>query len=317
MQETAANVEQPSFMHKSTPLRRAIWRGSAIIAPPLVTLLLIIWIGTAIEQYVLKPLELGGRTVLVWATQDILSAPPAGATLIDPSNPSVGFLHQGVTYVNPPLGERYLPKYIIERVNADIDSLPADLPPPQTATAYYHAYVKMRYMPRWFTVPLLLIVLLSVLFFVGRFFAAGIGRMTVNLAERVINRLPIVRNLYSSVKQVTDFVLSDREIEFTRVVVIEYPRLGVYCMGFVTSDGIPQLAAALGEEMITVFVPTSPMPMTGFTTNMRKRDAIDIDLSIDQAVQFIVSCGVVVPEPTILSSFTQPALLSTTRAGLN
>ncbi len=136
------------------------------------------------------------------------------------------------------------------------------------------------------------------LFFVGRFLAAGVGRFFVTAFERVINQLPLVRNLYSSVKQVTDFVLSEREIEFTRVVAIEYPRVGIWSLGFVTSDSLPSLKNALGEEMVSVFVPTSPMPMTGFTVNIRKREAIDMELTIDQAIQFIVSCGVVVPAAT-------------------
>ncbi len=279
----------------SSSLRRAIWRGSGIIAPPLVTLLLLIWIASAVEQYVLFPLEGAARYVLVRATSDIKSSPPAEASLLVDDAPERGFIHEGWKYVQPPIGRQYLPEYIIGYVDARIDQLPQDMQRPLSATNYYSAYVKLQYMPRWFTIPLLLLVLLSVLFFVGRFLAAGVGRLFVNGFERVVNQLPVVRNLYSSVKQVTDFVLSERDIEFTRVVALEYPRIGTWSLGFVTSDSIPHLRQALGEEMVSVFVPTSPMPMTGFTVNVRKRDALDLELTIDQAVQFIVSCGVVCP----------------------
>jgi uncharacterized membrane protein len=280
---------------KTSSLRRAIWRGSSIIAPPLVTLLLLIWIARAVEDYVLLPLEGAGRSVLVWFSEDILEAPPENAELNDTTNPAAGFIHQGKIYVPPPSGRKFIPEHVLLYVDANIDALPREMQDPKTANAYYHAYVKMQYMPRWFTIPLLLLVLFSVLFFVGRFLAAGMGRIFVNGFERAINSLPVVRNLYSSVKQVTDFVLSEREIEFTRVVAIEHPRVGIWALGFVTSDGIPQLAASVGEEVVAVFVPTSPMPMTGFTVNTRKRDLIDLDLTIDQAIQFIVSCGVVCP----------------------
>lgn len=279
----------------NSPLRRAIWRGTSIIAPPLVTLLLLIWIASAIEQYVLFPLEGAARTVLVWVTSDIVESPPVEASLLVEDVPERGFTHEGWTYVQPPIGRHYLPEYIIGYVDARIDLLPPEMQRPLSATNYYNAYVKLRYMPRWFTIPLSLLVLLSVLFFVGRFLAAGVGRLFVNGLERVVNQLPVVRNLYSSVKQVTDFVLSEREIEFTRVVAVEYPRIGTWSLGFVTSDSLPQLRHALGEEMCAVFIPTSPMPMTGFTINIRKREALDLELTIDQAVQFIVSCGVVVP----------------------
>lgn len=278
-------------------LRRALWRGSSIIAPPLVTLLLLIWIASAVEEYVLLPLESAARTVLVWTTSDFLDGPPETAKYIDEAKPELGFVYQERIYKQPQPNGKYLPSYIIRRVNANLDNLPRDMQPPISAANYYGAYLKLKYMPRWFTIPLLLLVLLSVLFFVGRFLAAGVGRFFVTGFERIIHQLPVVRNLYSSVKQVTDFVLSEREIEFTRVVAVEYPRVGIWSLGFVTGDSLPQLRAALGEEMVSIFIPTSPMPMTGFTINVRKREAIDLELTIDQAVQFVVSCGVVAPPP--------------------
>jgi uncharacterized membrane protein len=293
-----------------SPLRRAIWRGSSIIAPPLVTLLLLIWISSAVEQYVLFPLEVIARSALVFFSADTLPAPPATAVLVDEADPSRGFSYEGLKYVQAPLGGRFLPEYVVGWVNARLDLLPSTMQNPLSATNYYHAYIKLRYMPRWFTIPLLLLILLSVLFFVGRFLAAGVGRFFVTAFERLINQLPLVRNLYSSVKQVTDFVLSEREIEFTRVVAVEYPRVGIWSLGFVTSDSLLPLRAALNEEIVSVFIPTSPMPMTGFTINVRKRETLDLELTIDQAIQFIVSCGVVCPPPpTTLVRSTKPPLL--------
>ncbi|QDV23773.1 DUF502 domain-containing protein [Aureliella helgolandensis] len=275
--------------------QRAIWRGSSIIAPPLVTLLLLIWIASAVEQYVLLPLESGARTLLVWTTSDVLLSPPEPSQLAVEDQPEKGFEYGGLDYVQAPLGGKFLPEYVVQWVNHRLDMLPIEMQNPRSAQNYYHAYIKLRYMPRWFTIPLLLLVLLSVLYFVGRFLAAGVGRFFVTAFERIIHQLPIVRNLYSSVKQVTDFVLSEREIEFTRVVAVEYPRVGIWSLGFVTSDSLPQLKDALNEEMVAIFIPTSPMPMTGFTINVRKRDVVDLELTIDQAIQFIVSCGVVCP----------------------
>ncbi|MEM8734021.1 MAG: DUF502 domain-containing protein [Planctomycetota bacterium] len=288
-----AEPKPESDAKANSSLRRAIWRGCGIIAPPLVTLLLLIWLGNAIEQYVLQPLETVGRTLIVWGTADILTETPPGAEEIDGVSLEESFDFEGTRYVRPPIGRGYLPNYIVGKVNANLDALPTKLQSPLSASDYYHAFVKYQYMPRWFTIPLLLLVFLSVLFFVGRFLAAGVGRFFVTGFERIINQLPIVRNLYSSVKQVTDFVLSDREIEFTRVVAVEYPRVGIWSLGFVTSESLPPLRKALNEELVSIFIPTSPMPMTGFTINVRKREVVDMELTIDQAVQFIVSCGVV------------------------
>ncbi|MFK7734462.1 MAG: DUF502 domain-containing protein [Pirellulaceae bacterium] len=289
--------------------RRAVWRGCGIIAPPLVTLLLLIWLASAVEQYVLKPLETVGRTLIVWTTSDIYAEPPTGAEKIGETPIDTEFDYQGVRYVHPPIGRGYLPDYIVGRVDANLDALPTALRSPLSASDYYHAYVKFQYMPRWFTIPLILLAFLCVLFFVGRFLAAGVGRFFVTAAERVINRLPIVSNLYSSVKQVTDFVLSERDIEFTRVVAVEYPRVGIWSLGFVTSDSLQPLRTALNEELVSIFIPTSPMPMTGFTINVRKREVVDMELTIDQAVQFIVSCGVVCPQQMQTRLGDKPALI--------
>lgn len=293
----------PEIKTKPSALRRAIWRGSSIIAPPLVTLLLLIWIASAVEDYVLRPVEAAARNLLVWSTASIYDAPPADAKLLVEGDESQGFEHNGKIYVRPEgqslSRRRFIPKDVIVYVDSRIDSLPFEMNDPQTAAAYYQAYVKLQYMPRWFTIPLLLLALLSILFFVGKFLAAGVGRMLVNLFERIVNSVPLVRNLYSSVKQVTDFVLNERDIEFTRVVAIEHPRKGIWALGFVTSEQMPPLTDAIGDEMVAVFVPTSPMPMTGFSVSTRKRELLEVDITIDQAVQFIVSCGVVCP-PAVL-----------------
>jgi uncharacterized membrane protein len=111
----------------------------------------------------------------------------------------------------------------------------------------------------------------------------------------VINRLPVIRNVYSSVKQVTDFIFSERQIGFSRVVAIEYPRQGIWAIAFVTGEGMLDVRAAANEPMLSVLVPTSPIPGTGFTVIVRKCEVLDLNMTVDQAIQYLVSCGVVVP----------------------
>jgi uncharacterized membrane protein len=110
-----------------------------------------------------------------------------------------------------------------------------------------------------------------------------------------LGRLPVVSNVYSSVKQVTDFFLSERNLEYNRVVAVEYPRRGIWSLGFVTSDSFLELTAAAGEPLLTVLMPTSPMPMTGFTVNVPRSEVLDLNVTLDQAFQFCLSCGVLVP----------------------
>jgi len=137
------------------------------------------------------------------------------------------------------------------------------------------------------------------LYLLGKFLAAGVGRFFWMQFERLINRLPVIRNVYSSVKQVTDFMFSEREIEYTRVVAVEYPRKGVWTVAMVTGDSLLDIRSAANEPVMSVLIPTSPMPFTGFTVTVKKSETIDLNITIDQAFQFIVSCGVVAPgQPT-------------------
>jgi uncharacterized membrane protein len=84
-------------------------------------------------------------------------------------------------------------------------------------------------------------------------------------------------------------------MDVSQVVAVEYPRKGVWTLGLVTGVGMPAIEGIVGEECISVMICTSPMPMAGFTINVRKSEAIDLNITLDQAIQFIVSCGVVVP----------------------
>ena len=166
MRPDESHDSHPKAKHSST-LRHVIWRGISIIAPPLVTLLLLIWLLNAIEQYVLLPLETGIRNVVVATTADIVDRAPAGSKPIEAANPAKGFTFKGITYVQPPLGRRYLPVYVVESVNDNIDRLPRGMQRPMSAHDFYAAYVRLHYMPRSFTIPLLLLVVLSSLFSSG------------------------------------------------------------------------------------------------------------------------------------------------------
>jgi uncharacterized membrane protein len=186
---------------------------------------------------------------------------------------------------------------------------------PTEAKAVYTWYVNNKWLQAWFVVPIFLCIFLLLLYLFGKFLAAGVGRFFWNQLERLIHHVPLVRNVYGSVKQVTDFLFTDTEIHYTRVVAIEYPRKGIWTLCFVTGEGIWDIRGVAREPVLTVFVPTSPMPLTGFALTVKKSEVVDLTISIDQAIQFIVSCGVVIPPPIIgvpqrdLDGAAQPAAL--------
>jgi uncharacterized membrane protein len=276
------------------PFRRALLRGLGVILPPLLTVLVFLWAWGMIDTYILTPSERVVGQLIVWSIRDIKSGMPDGADLYRaaPGGPVTAFEFRGKRYV--PVGRTG--KWIPESVHAIVDANPQDKKaPPQTAAGYYENYVQLQYLRRSRTVPLFLALFLLVLYLTGKFMAAGVGRFVWRIGESIVHRMPIVRNVYSAVKQITDYLFSEQEVQFMRVVAVEYPRKGLWTIAFVTGESFRDIKDAAGEPIVSLLVPTSPMPATGFTCTALKRDTIDLDITIDQAVQFIVSCGVVVP----------------------
>jgi len=135
----------------------------------------------------------------------------------------------------------------------------------------------------------------------GRFIASFLGRSIWRSIEGSLRRLPVVKGIYPAVKQVTDFLLAERRMQFSRVVAVEYPRKGVWSVGLVTSDGMRTLQHAIEDDLVTVFVPSSPTPVTGYTITVRRSEIIDLPLSIDDALRFTISGGVIMPSGQALS----------------
>ncbi len=274
--------------------RRAVLRGLGVVLPPLLTIVVLIWAWNTIESYVLRPIETGIRHAIVWSIAETYSEVPDGAKPTGQRRLD-GFTYHGDRFVPDPTGRRFVPEYVIKIVNEKADYFGPYAPAPATAKAYWHRYVEVEYMPRSIVLPVFLTVFTTVLYFLGRLFTFGLGRWFVRGFDAAILRIPVVNKVYGSVKQVTDFAFSEREIEFNRVVAIQYPREGIWSLGFVTGNSMKEIAEATGEQMLSVLMPTSPMPMTGFTVTVKKSEAIDLNLTVDEAIQFVVSCGVVVP----------------------
>ena len=136
---------------------------------------------------------------------------------------------------------------------------------------------------------------------IGRLVTTFLGRGLWRWIERTFFGLPVIKQIYPSIKQVTDFLLTERKMEFSRVVAVEYPRKGIWSVGLVTSEGMRTLHDAIGEDLATVFVPSSPTPVTGYTITLRRSEMIDLPLNIDDALRFTVSGGVIMPTGQTLS----------------
>ena len=137
---------------------------------------------------------------------------------------------------------------------------------------------------------------LAILLSVGAIASNFIGKKLVQFGDRVVSRIPVVRGLYSSVKQVSDTLFSESGNAFRTAVLVQWPRTDVWTIGFVTGAPGGDVTTYLrGEEYLSVYVPTTPNPTGGYFVMLRKSDCIELKMSVDEALKYVVSMGVVVP----------------------
>ena len=142
------------------------------------------------------------------------------------------------------------------------------------------------------------ILTLLVIFFTGVLTANLVGGRLVGWGEQVLSRIPIVRSIYSSVKQVSDTILSPNGNAFRQALLVEYPRKGAWTIAFLTGIPPEDLHEAASQEpaaLVSVYVPTTPNPTSGFFLMMRKDETVELDMTVDAALKYIVSMGVVSP----------------------
>lgn len=147
-----------------------------------------------------------------------------------------------------------------------------------------------------FGIPGLGFLLTIVVLLVTGVLAANIvGRSMVGMGESLLDRIPIVRSIYSAAKNFAEIVFSDSNHSFKRVLLIEYPRKGLYSLAFQTSSQLGEVQGRTGEDVICTFLPTTPNPTSGFIIIVPKRDVVVLDMEVDEALKMIISLGVVVP----------------------
>ena len=277
----------------SRPFRRAVVRGLAVILPPLLTIVIFVWVGRTIYSYVLHPVQTGAQHVLVWTIDDGASTFPNVPLDIDFIKTQNGSeYHRLPKQPDGRPNPQWVPDYVY-----DLVTLPANLdghPIPTSRRSMFERYVDLRWLTPQIVVPVFTCIFILAMYLLGKFLAAKMGRFAWAALEKVIDRLPLIRNVYTSVKQVTDFIFSDSNIEYTRVIAVEYPRKGIWSLGLVTGESMLDIASAANEPVLSVLIPTSPAPFTGYTITIKRSEALDLNITIDQAFQFIVSCGVVV-----------------------
>lgn len=136
------------------------------------------------------------------------------------------------------------------------------------------------------------------------------GRRMLAAFDRGLLKVPLIAQIYPNIKQITEFLLNrEKKVEFEAVVALPYPRKGLYSLAFLTGSSLRSLEASTGEKLVSVFIPSSPMPMTGYTIFVPLGDLIRINLTVDEALRTVISGGVLVPQSEQLGPISIPPVL--------
>ncbi|HUW56310.1 MAG TPA: DUF502 domain-containing protein [Planctomycetota bacterium] len=198
---------------------------------------------------------------------------------------------------------QFIDTYLIQYVNSEVYGIGALL----KRVGFYEVFTPKMYSgwllrnlvitPIWWFFHYAFGFVLSMLFVcaVGLLIGTLVGRRAWHAVESRLMRFPVIRFVYPFIRQVTDFVFSERRLAFRSVVVVEYPRKGLWSIGFLTGTSFPSLQKAIPQRLVSVLVPTSPTPMTGYLVFVPEEDIIRLDITVDEAFRLVISGGVIRP----------------------
>jgi uncharacterized membrane protein len=140
-----------------------------------------------------------------------------------------------------------------------------------------------------------IIVTLALITIAGLVTTSYVGYKIVQSGEDLVDRIPFVRNIYQAIKKISDSMFMDKRSSFKKVVLVEFPRKGIYTIGFVTGVPIGEIRKKAGQNCISVFLPTTPNPTSGYLIIVPEDELVPMDMSVEEALTFIISVGIVTP----------------------
>ncbi len=140
-----------------------------------------------------------------------------------------------------------------------------------------------------------LLIVVVALILIGALTAGFVGRFFLRMSERVLARMPIIRSVYSAVKQILETVLAQQSNAFREAVLVEYPRRGIWAIAFITGRTEGEIQSITKEEVINIFLPTTPNPTSGFLLFVPRKELIPLSMSVEEAIKMVISGGIVTP----------------------
>jgi uncharacterized membrane protein len=145
-----------------------------------------------------------------------------------------------------------------------------------------------------------LIVAVVFITLLGALTANFLGRYLLGLGERVVSRMPIIRTVYATLKQIFETVVSQSSASFKEVVLVEYPRPGLWAVAFVTADASGEIKRTFDADMVNVFLPTTPNPTSGFLLFVPRKDLVHVNMSVEDGIKLVVSAGIINPADKVM-----------------
>jgi uncharacterized membrane protein len=266
----------------SSDFRRFFGRGLAVLLPSILTLWLLWTAFVFVFNNVAEPINRGIRIA-------VLEVVP----FVVPRDQLVVEVHPEVT--PPPM--RWYQVTLAEREAYKL-ARPALRDAPARRVDREIRAVKFRqfWEAHWYLSATGLIVAIGLIYLAGMLLGGLIGRRLYAKVEYLIAKVPGFKQVYPHVKQLVDLIIGERPMAFKRVVLVEYPRAGIWTMGLVTSPSLKIATEAARGGCVAIFIPSTPTPFTGFTITVPERDVIDVPMSIDEAIRFVLTGGVLIPE---------------------
>ena len=203
------------------------------------------------------------------------------------------YLVSGLLIWLPILATVVVVRFILDLMDRTFLLLPRDLRP----EVFFGLHI-----PGLGALAAVLVVLLT-----GILVTNFIGRTLVDFGEDVLQRIPFVRAIYGGVKSFSETLLSNSGNSFKKVLLVQYPREGIWSIGFQTTSDLPEISARTGEAQVCVFVPTTPNPTSGFIFMLPRAQVIELDMTVDAAMKMIVTLGVVSPHAAAAATVPPPA----------
>lgn len=257
--------------------RRFFARGLTVLLPTILTLWLM-WMATIfVYQKIGEPINRGIRAGIV-----------LGIPAVIPEKRLPGWYdvtpEQRADFLGTPDGQ----------------ALGEDPSDKQVNSAIIGTRLRLLWQENWFLAGSGLVVAIVLIYLAGVLLGGFLGRKVYGKLEVLISRVPGFKQVYPHVKQLVDLVLGDRQVAFQQAVLVEYPRKGVWTVGLVTGASMAIIHEAAGKPCVSIFVPSTPAPFTGFTITVPRDEVIDLPISVDSAIRFFITGGALVPESQVV-----------------